>query len=153
MVAITDSLTMQTVPLDRALEYAVIQSWDELVPDRTTGLIHVEYQTGSDGVIDFLKVWSAIARGTWKLVCELWMRPLWSHATGIRFENNYRSETLSNSLELIMGQEQTFPRASEQAGLIQIHPPTQGERREADQWIGLAFGRRDLAKPHLAVPA
>ena len=149
MLAITDSQTMQSVSLDRALEYAVIQSWDELMPDRTAGLIHIEYQTGSDGVIEFLKVWSSIARGTWKLVCEMWMRPLWSHVTGLRFENSYRSESLSKNLELIMGQEQTFSRVSEQAGLIQIHPPTEEERREADQWIDLAFGRRDSAKPHV----
>jgi hypothetical protein len=153
MPAITDSQTMQPVSLDRALEYAVIQSWDELMPDRTAGLIHIEYQTGNDGVIEFLKVWSSIARGTWKLVCELWMRPLWSHATGLRFENDYCSETLSNHLELIMEQEQSFPRSSEQAGLIQIHPPTQAERREADQWIELAFGRMDLAERHVAVRA
>ncbi|HXU17543.1 MAG TPA: hypothetical protein VN708_20580 [Terriglobales bacterium] len=119
------------------------------MPDRTAGLIHIEYQTGSDGVIEFLKVWSSIARGTWKLVCEMWMRPLWSHVTGLRFENSYRSESLSKNLELIMGQEQTFSRVSEQAGLIQIHPPTEEERREADQWIDLAFGRRDSAKPHV----
>jgi hypothetical protein len=48
---------MQTISLDRALEYTVIQGWDELMPDRTSGLIHIEYQTGSDGSTDFLKVW------------------------------------------------------------------------------------------------
>lgn len=153
MPAITDSQTMQSVSLDRALEYAVIQSWDELMPDRTAGLIHIEYQTGRDGIIEFLKVWSSIARGTWKLVCELWMRPLWSHATGLRFENNFHSDALGNNLVLILGQEKSFPRLPDQAGLIQVHPPTQAERREADQWIGLAFGRRDLAEPHVAVPA
>ena len=153
MLAITDSQTMQPVSLDRALEYAVIQSWDELMPDRTAGLIHIEYQTGNDGVIEFLKVWSSIARGTWKLVCELWMRPLWSHAIGLRFENDFHSDALGNNLVLILGQEKSFPRLPDQVGLIQVHPPTQAERREADQWIELAFGRRDLAEPHVAVPA
>jgi len=150
MMAITDSQTMQSVSLDRALEYAVIQSWDELTPDRTAGLIHIEYQTGSDGVIEFLKVWSSIARGTWKLVCELWMRPLWSHATGLRFENNYHSDALGKNLELIMRQEKGFPRVPDQAGLIQVYPPTQEERKEADRWIDLAFGHGDLAKSHVA---
>ena len=34
---------MQTISLDRALEYTVIQGWDELMPDRTEkeGLIQV----------------------------------------------------------------------------------------------------------------
>jgi hypothetical protein len=150
MLAITDSQTMQSISLDRALEYAVIQSWDELMPDRTAGLIHIEYQTGSDGVIEFLKVWSSVARGTWKLVCELWMLPLWSHATGLQFENNYHSDALGNNLELIMRQEKGFPRAPDQAGPIQVYPPTQEERKEADRWINLAFGHGDLAKSHVA---
>jgi hypothetical protein len=150
MPAITDSQTMQTISLDRGLEYAVIQSWDELMPDRTAGLIHIEYQTGSDGSIDYLKVWASITRGTWKLACELWMRPLWSHAAGLRFENDYHSDALGNNLELILGQEKGIPRLPDQAGLIQVHPPTQEERREADQWIDLAFGHSDPAMSHVA---
>ena len=67
------------------------------------------------------------------------MRPLWSHATGLRFENDYHSEAFGNNLELIMGQEGTFPRLPEKAGLIQIYPPAQEERREAGRWMNLAF--------------
>ena len=44
MLAIADSQTIQTISLARALEYAVIQSWDELTPDRISGLIHIEYK-------------------------------------------------------------------------------------------------------------
>ena len=65
MLPNTDSQTIQTISSDRALEYAVIQSWDELMPDRTSGLIHIEYQTGCDGSTEFLKVWTSIIRGSW----------------------------------------------------------------------------------------
>ena len=152
MVPITDLQLMQTISLDRALEYAVIQGWDEVMPDRTSGLIHIEYQTGENGSTDFFKVWASIVRGSWKLVCELWMRPLWSHSTGLRFENNYHSEALAHNLELIMGQEDTFPRLPEKVGLIQIYPPTQEERREADRWMNLAFnhGNPVSVKPGVA---
>ena len=139
MLPNTDSLEMQTISLDRALEYTVIQSWDELMPARTSGLIHIEYQTGEDGSTDFLKVWASIVRGSWKLVCELWLRPLWSHTIGFRFENNYYSEAFANNLELVIGQEENFPRIPENAGLIQIYPPTQEERREADRWMNPTF--------------
>lgn len=149
MARITDSQLIQTVSLDRALEYTVIQSWDELMPDRTSGLIHLEYQTGENGLTDFLKVWASIVRGSWKLVCELWMRPLWSHSTGLRFENDYHSEAFAKNLEFIMVQEETFPRLPEKVGLIQIYPPTQTERREANRWMNLAFNRGD-AKPRVA---
>ena len=139
MLPMTDSQTMQTITLDRALAYAVIHSWEELMPDRTSGLIHIEYQTGSDGSIDFLKAWASITRGSWKLVCELWMRPLWSHTAGLRFENDYHSEAFGNNLELVLGQEGTFPRLPKKEGLIQIYPPTQEEQIEADRWLTLAF--------------
>lgn len=95
MLPITDSQTMQTISLARALEYTVIQSWDELMPDGTSGLIHIEYQTGSGGSTDFLKGWASIIKGSWKLVCELLMRPLWSHTTGLRFENDYHSDAFA----------------------------------------------------------
>jgi len=49
------------------------------------------------------------------------------------------SETFANNLEIIMGQEGALSRLAENAGLIQIHPPTQDERGEADLWMNLAF--------------
>jgi hypothetical protein len=54
MIPLVGSQLMQTIRLDRALEYSVIQSWDELMPDQASGLIHIEYQTGGDGSLDFL---------------------------------------------------------------------------------------------------
>lgn len=152
MLPISDSQTMQTISLARPLENRVIQSWDELMPDGTSGLIHIEYQTGSGGSTDFLKVWASIIRGSWKLVCELWMRPLWSHTTGLRFENDYHSDAFANNLELIMGQEETFPSLPEEAGLIQVYPPAQEERRKADRWMNLAFkdGKPVFVKSHVA---
>jgi hypothetical protein len=149
-VPITDSQLTQTISLDRALEYAIVQSWDELMPDRTSGLIHIEYQTGEDGSTDFLQVWVSIVRGSWKLVCDLWMRPLWSNTTGLHFENDYHSEALARNLDFIMGQEETFPRLPERVGLIQIYPPTQEERREADRWMNLAFNHPVIDKPRIA---
>jgi hypothetical protein len=76
MTSASNSQQEQTDRLDRSLEYAAVQSWDELMPDPASGLIHVEYQTGSDGSLDFGKVWASVCRGHWKLVCEVWMRSL-----------------------------------------------------------------------------
>lgn len=56
MTPITDAQPMQTDRLDHALEYAVVQSWDELMPNSTSGLIHIEYQIGDDGSLDFVLI-------------------------------------------------------------------------------------------------
>ena len=139
MTNILSSRTMLTAQLDRALEYAVIQSWDELMPDPTSGLIHIEYETGADGSLDFLKIWSSTLRGHWSLLCEYWMRTLWSHATGLRVGDDYHSETFARTLEFVMEHEGSFTKLPDQHGLIQISPPTPEKRSEAERWGGVAL--------------
>ncbi len=146
------SPTIPTVRLDRALEYAVIQSWDELMPDPASGLIHVEYQTASDNSLDFLKIWSSTLRGHWSLVCEYWMRPLWSHATGMRFGDDYFSETFARTLEFLMKHDNSFAKLPDRNGLIQVYPPTPEQRSEVERWRTVAFGDQGSSsvKPSVA---
>lgn len=143
MMPISDSQLKQTIRLDHALGYAVIQSWREFMPDPTSGLIHIEYHPGKDGLLEFLQVWASTSRGTWKLVCEFWVRPLWSHAAGLSFENDYHSENFARNLNLVMTQENTFSKLPDQAGLVQVYPPTREEYVEADRWIKLLSEHRD----------
>lgn len=135
MTPIADTKPMQMERLDHALESAVIQSWDELMPTSTSGLIHIEYQNGNDGSIEFFMIWASTIRGHWKLVCDFWMRPLWSHATGLRFSNDYHSAAFAHALELVMEHESAFSKLPDQHGLIQVYPPTE----EAERWTSAAF--------------
>ncbi len=131
MAPLTDSQTTQTVQLDRMLESAVVLSWDELMPNSTAGLIHIEYQSGADGSLEFLKIWASTIWGQWKLICEFWMRPLWSHATGVRFGGDYHSIDFARTLELVVGNE-NVPILPNLRGLIQVYPPKDEELREAE---------------------
>jgi hypothetical protein len=131
MAAISDSQPIQTAQLGHALKCAVIQSWDELMPESTSGLIHIEYQNGDGGSVDFLKVLASTTWGYWSLVCEYWVRPLWGNATGLRFGPNYRSVGFAHALELVMGHESGFAKLHGPDGVIQVYPPTEKERREA----------------------
>jgi hypothetical protein len=131
MAAIGDSQPIQTAQLGHALKCAVIQSWDELMPDSTSGLVHIEYQNGGDGSLDFLKIWASTVWGYWNLVCEYWVRPLWANATGLRFGPKYHSVGFAHALELAMGQESGFEKLHGPRGVIQVYPPTEEERREA----------------------
>jgi hypothetical protein len=133
MTPITESKETQTVLLNRLLSSAVVLSWDELMPESTSGLIHIEYQTGDDGSLDFVKIWASTVWGEWKLVCELWMRPLWSHVTGIRFGGNYRSVEFARTLELVVDNENEFLVTPNLRGLVQVYPPNEEERREAER--------------------
>lgn len=151
MTLITGSQLMQTARLDRALEYAVVQGWDELMPGSTQGLIHIEYETGEDGLPDFLKLWACTIRGYWNLVCELWARPLWSHDAGLHFANDYYSAELARALELVIAHQDAFQKLPDRRGLIQVSPPTQEQRREAERWATVAFNHNGpMPTEHLA---
>jgi hypothetical protein len=131
MAASSNSQPIPTARLDRALECAVIKSWNELMPDSTSGRIHIEYQNGVDGSLDYLKIWSSTIRGYWSLVCEYWVRLLWGNATGLRFGPDYHSVGLAHALELVMGHESSFSKLHGQHGVIQVYAPTEEERRAA----------------------
>jgi hypothetical protein len=133
MKPITGSQTLQRSYLEGRLKSAVVLGWDELMPDSTSGLIHVEYQAADEGSLDFLKIWASTIRGQWKLICEFWMRPLWSHSAGVRFGSEYHSVDFARTLELVLGPADAFSLAPNLRGLVQVSPPTEEERDKAKQ--------------------
>lgn len=140
--------------LDRTLESAVIVSWSDLMHDAQTGLIHIEYGFAPTGTLDYLKIWSSLTRGYWLLACEYWMSESTFHGVGLRFDNGYESEGLSNILDRVMQHQTSFvlPENLGRQGLIQIQTPTEEERVAASQWIRDALDRLGsaLAEPALA---
>jgi len=129
--------------LERTLESAVIVSWVDLIHEAQTGLIHIEYGFAPAGTLDYLKIWSSLSRGHWLLACEYWMSETALHGAGVRFDNGYASEGLSNILERVM-QHQTFfvlPENMGRQGLLQIPTPTEEDRSAAGDWIRDAFAR------------
>jgi hypothetical protein len=105
------------------------------MPESASGLIHIEYQTGADGVLDFIKIWASQVWGEWKLVCELWMRPLWSHIPGVRFGSEFHSVDFARRLELLVGNDDTATMFPNLRGSIQVSPPTAIQLNEANAMI------------------
>ena len=140
--------------LERTLESAVIVSWADLMHDSQIGLIHIEYGFAPTGTLDYLKVWSSLTRGHWLLACEYWMSESTFHGAGVRFDNGYESEGLSNILERVMQHQASFvaPGNMGRQGLLQIPTPTEEDRSAAGEWIREAFDRLGsaLAEPALA---
>jgi hypothetical protein len=127
MTALSNSQPEQPARFECALKNAVIEEWDELMPDSKSGLIHIEYQTGREGSLDFLTIWASTIRGYWSLVCEQWMRPLWSQAAGLTFHNDYHSLCFAHGLELVMQQHNGHLNLPDRRGLIQVYPPQEVE--------------------------
>jgi|SRR5579863_5077176 hypothetical protein len=139
--------------LERILESAVIVSWADLIHEAQTGLIHIEYGFAPTGTLDYLKIWSSLSRGHWLLACEYWMSESTFHGAGVRFDNGYESEGLSNILERVMQHQISFvlPENMGRQGLLQISTPTEEDRLAASEWIRDAFDRLDSAMPEPAL--
>ena len=140
--------------LDRTLECAIVVSWPDFTHGAQTGLIHVEYGFAPTGTVDYLKVWSSIARGHWLLACEYWTSANTFHGTGVRFDNGYKSEGLAHILEFVMQHQTSFvlPPNLGRQGLLQISTPTEEESAVAAVLINAAFDRvtSTFAEPAVA---
>jgi hypothetical protein len=140
--------------LDRTLECAIVVSWPDLTHGAQTGLIHVEYGFAPTGTLDYLKVWSSIARGHWLLACEYWTSANTFHSTGVRFDNGYEAQGLAHILEFVMQHQTSFvlPPNLGRQGLLQISTPTEEESAAAAALINAVFDRltSTVAEPAVA---
>ena len=139
---------------DRVLESAIVVSWADLMRRAPFGLVHIQYGFAPTGTLDYVQIWSSISRGQWLLACAYWMSSSTFHGTGIRFENGYNSEGLTQILEFVMQHQMAFslPADLGRQGLLQISTPTQEESTAAATAVSEACGRISpvLAEPVLA---
>jgi hypothetical protein len=127
--------------LDRALELAVVASWDDLVNLGESCSIHVEYTNMSELPLNSVEVWEIKNRGNGTLVCRYTISrtdssPVTPETLEMRFANNYRSMILANNLDFIMRNQQQFSRHPDRSihGLVQIDLPSEEERKSAAIW-------------------
>ena len=127
--------------LDRTLECAILVSWSDFMRGTQTGLIHIEYALAPTGTLEYVKVWSSIARGHWLLACEYWTSTNTFHGTGVRFENGYESEGLAHILEFVMQHQNSFalPLNLGRQRLLQISTTTVEESAAAAALINEVF--------------
>ena len=130
--------TCTNITLDQILESAVVLSWKDLLPGIRTSLVHVEYRLGPGGSLEFLKVWSSITRGHQYLVCESNLSAATNH---VSFSNDFYSKDLAQMLESIIRNQAVFFKdlTLHRDGLVQIHPPTEEDRRSAEACMAEAF--------------
>ena len=103
------------------------------MPERTSGLIHIEYHVEPLGAVEFVKVWASTIRGYWKLICEDWRRWDPSQSSGPHFRNGYKSDGLNKMLDTIMQHQEVFlvGAAPGKDRMIQVGPPTDADKTAA----------------------
>ena len=127
--------------LDRALELAVVSSWNDLVSPGEPSSVHVEYQNVSKLPVSSVEVWMIKKRGYGTLVCRCsesrsQPTPYPSESLPCIFENAYHSKTLAEDLGFIMQNQGQFSRPAEHSvhGFVQVGPPSDDDRKNADAW-------------------
>lgn len=131
---------------DKALNMAVILGWDDLCKTAEPVSVRVEYLSKKNAPLQALSVWAVDSAGHQFLVCECWTEPAANHARGARFGSRYNSASLGKGLDFIMANQQRFPRPESQTrGLVQVAPPSEMERMEANSWA------ENMKEPELTI--
>lgn len=130
--------------LDRALELAVVASWEDLVKPGDICSVHVEYEKQPNSPLASLSVWTIKNRGYGTLVCRYSITPSSSASSSLedpptQFANSYHSTILANTLDFVVRNQNNFTRPTDRSshGLVQIDSPTEEDRREAATWSQL----------------
>jgi len=121
---------------ERALEFAVISSWEDLVKPHQRSSIHVEYANVDGAPVGSLQVW-ATYKGHGNLVCNYSvLLSAGSQWQGARFANSFASQALAEALDFIMQNQTQFSRPAGRGvnGLVQVGVPGRKEQSEAAQW-------------------
>ena len=128
------------VQLDHILTSAVVLNWDALTQTSTPGRIRVEYHIGTDGSLEYLKLWGS-TREYWSLICDYSVNLGWSD--GPRFSNGYHSRPLARLLQSIMLNQNLFwhgckPNSN---GVLEVEAPTLQDTEGAKLRVSETFQR------------
>jgi hypothetical protein len=143
--------------LDKALEFAVILAWEDLVKLSDPSSVRVEYRCEPGTPLDRVTVWSTGAGGYQKRVCDSWTSASLTHPGGPHFRNGYCSDKLAKTLDFIMTNQGQFTRPADacREGSVLIHPPAAHDRSEAGIRLGAIRGFPDFkaSEAHWAPPS
>lgn len=123
--------------LDKALRFAVILAWEDLMKVAKLCSARVEYRREAGIALDHLSVWAVKARGYQDLVCDYRTCASSVHPDGVRFRNDHHSGRLAPTLDFIMKNQDRFthPADANRNGLVLIYPPVEDDRTEAAAWL------------------
>ena len=127
--------------LDRALEFAVVSSWDELVHPGEAYSIHVEYRNVSRAPLRSVDGWMIKKRGYGSLIFRYSVdqpasSALHMEASRMHFANSYDSKILAENIDFIMRNQDRFSRPTTHSdhGLVQIDAPSDQDRASSAAW-------------------
>jgi hypothetical protein len=121
--------------LDKALEFAVVLAWTDLMKVVPAASVRVEYERESKTPLDHVTVWADKGKGYCDRVCDYWTWASAAHPNGMRFWRGHDSAPLARALDFIMRNQERFtgPTAARD-GLVLVYPPGDEQRAVAATW-------------------
>ena len=143
--------TGELLQLDAILESAIFLNWAAFGQASDGGMVQVEYHVGSERRIEYLKIWSATARGYWSLVCDYAVAVHRPNGAGAHFSNGFHSRDLGRFLDSILMNQDLFTHGcpSNSNAVVQIKPPGEEQIALAKERMGEALR---LAEPPPRTP-
>lgn len=92
-------------------------------------MVQVEYHVGTEHSIEYLKIWSATARGYLSLVCDYAVAVHRPNGAGAHFSNGFHSRDLGRFLDSILMNQNLFSHGCRPNSnvVIQVRPPTEDQ--------------------------
>jgi hypothetical protein len=132
----------ETILIDEALQFAVVQAWDELAVENPLRAVRVEYLFEPGAILNHVTVWLVEPRGYQDRACDYWTRSS-SHPEKWHWGKGIHSARLARALEFILENQERFRHAQDAAlcRVIVVFTPGQEARAEAGVWAAaLPFG-------------
>lgn len=126
----TDSaLELKRTSIEHILACAVTVNWKDLTKSQDNSSLQIEYRTGPQRSLEYLKLWSSCKRGYWNLLAEYWMRSSIEHRSGTTFSSGNYSADFVRMLDAVMRHQEDFlaPSLDFPDGLVQITKPSAAE--------------------------
>ncbi len=121
---------------DKGLELAVTLGWSDLETGDQLVSARVEYESRRGMPVDSLTVWALTSWGYQDRVCD-WTSASPAYPMGVRFSNNYHSDTLAKALDFVMKNQDQFTRPADawRPHLVLIQPPGADLVAQAAAWM------------------
>ena len=123
--------------LDKALEFAVILAWKDLMTGDQLLSARVQYESKRGTPLDSLSVWTVRSWGYQDRVCDYRTSASSTDPIGATFSNGHNSDVLAQTLGFIMKDQDQFtlPVDAWRTHLVLIQPPTADQVSEATAWM------------------
>jgi len=120
-----NGVQLKHTSIDRILECVITVNWKDLTKSQENSSMRVEYRTGPQHSLEYLKLWLSSERGYWHLLAEYWMRSSVEHRSGTTFSRGNHSADLVRMLDAVMQHQENFlaPSPDFPDGLLQIKAP------------------------------